>query len=202
MVPDAVWWRIQPGGRCTSLQVDDLEFEQSLGAGDRGGGVALLALRGPGLEALLIGPARDHEVAPLPRDRTQQFEAFDTGGFVPGVVAVSEALLELGVLPVGDGQLVDLHDSHGFLHSSRRGPSIVPHRSRARRTIGPRGQRRSPAPTESRGRATAGVCRWPHGGEPTAPERREGPTVTVRPSSAGAPSGTRTPDLLIKSQPL
>src|SRR5690606_14631293 len=84
----------------------------ALGAGDRGRGVARLALIRPRPEALLVGPASDHEVAVLARDRAQQLEALETRRAVDRALPRGEARLQLGLLTSGDGEAVDLHDGH------------------------------------------------------------------------------------------
>src|SRR5690606_18214426 len=99
----------------SSVQVHDLELEHALGPGDRGRRIPRLALLGPDPEALLVRPAGQDEVALLARDRTQQLEALEAGRPVHGVLPGGEALLELGRLPAGDGEAVDLHDGHRVL---------------------------------------------------------------------------------------
>src|SRR5699024_4741325 len=98
-----------------SLQFDDLELEDPLGPGDRLRRISWCTLRGPGAEALVVGPAGHHEVVLLTGDRAQQLEALEAGGLIDGVPARREALLELVLLSLGDGEAVDLDDGHRVL---------------------------------------------------------------------------------------
>src|SRR5699024_69373 len=98
-----------------SLQFDDLELEDPLGPGDRLRRISWCTLRGPGAEALVVGPAGHHEVVLLTGDRAQQLEALEAGGLIDGVPARREALLELVLLSLGDGESIDLDDGHRVL---------------------------------------------------------------------------------------
>src|SRR5699024_4557220 len=104
-----------PGEVWISVQVHDLELQDPLGARARGRRIPRRALRRPRPEALLAGPAGDHEVAVLAADGAQQLEALEAGRLVDGVLARGEALLELRLLPLGHGEAVDLDDGHRVL---------------------------------------------------------------------------------------
>src|SRR5699024_2721039 len=163
-----------------SLQVDDLELEDPLGAGDGLRRIPRRTLRGPGAEALVVGPAGHHEVVLLAGDRAQQLEALEAGRLVHGVLARREALLELGALPLGDGEAVDLDDGHRVLSLvllSVRTVPILPSPRAAARDRGP-----AAGLTAERPGAGGGACAG-GGGVPAAPR------TTARP--AGSPACRR-----------
>src|SRR5699024_3300550 len=99
--------------RCSLAEVDDLEFHEVRGFGDRllaHGLVCRGSVRTPVLEILAGRPLGVDEVLVASGDGAQQLEALEPGSVIDGVLALGEALLELGTGGLGDGESVDGDD--------------------------------------------------------------------------------------------
>src|SRR5699024_3765722 len=104
----------RPGrGRRSAVEVDDLELEEVRRFGDgllAHGLVCGLAVGPPVLEILAGRPLGVDEVLVAAGDGAQQLEALEPGSVIDGVLALGEALLELGASGLGDGEGVDGDD--------------------------------------------------------------------------------------------